>query len=443
MSLPLGSIPVIDLGGKRWILNGNVLTPVTDLKDLTGAMVIISDFDAALQNSETVIAEKKHSEAIIEKQLRERGDSEGPSKVIIVDSQSIAGSTHALYTSVPADKFSEYWTEVSEQRDHCLLVPVLAVLYRRLLSLKTSSVAVVFQSGRHLTFLTVKNGKPQHCLQVSSTSLMKSDWKRTVNFLVSKIRDLPDIIVDKVEWHSWNAGENSEDVLSLNEIFAEATNFSVYLAKQVMISTPDGEFNSSIHLLLKALKLTDNVNGAEPITLFRLEQYLPWVTAVMLGVSIAAFGISEQWNTETKANNQLIESLNNQIDEEKLALMTQELRVNAHTLEESLGQENLALLNILSATNNKPSLPDIILSIRQSVSSSLNITGMRLDNFLPDVQFTIEGNAGRSLPEANRAIELMINTLRSKGYLVTDNGMYLNNNDNMFQLVLTLEGSEI
>ncbi len=443
MSLPLGSIPVIDIDGKRWILNGRIITPVTRLKDITGAMVIISDFGGALQSSETVIAEKTHSEAIIEKQLRERGDSEGPSKVIIADSQSIAGTTHALYTSVPADLFSEYWTEVSEQKDHSLLIPVLALLYRRLLSLKTSSIALVFQSGRHLTFLTVKKGKPQHCLQVSSSSLLSSDWQRTVSYLASKIHDLPDLVVEKVEWHSWKPSDDSEDEILLNEMFAQATNLSVDLAKQKTIATPEGEFNSSIHLLLKTLKLSDTVNGTGAISLFRFEQYLPWVAAVILGVSVAAFGLSEQWNNEAKANNQLIVSLNNQIDEQKLDLMKQELNINVQSLEESLGPENISLLNILSATNDKPSLPNIILSIRQSVNSSLKITGMRLDNFLPYVQFTIEGNAGRNLPEANSALELMINTLRSKGYGVIDNGMYIKNNDNMFQLVLTLEGNRI
>jgi len=444
MSLPLGSSPVIDLGGKRWVLSGRKATPVSRLKDVAGAVVSISDFGGALQSSETVSAEKRHAEAIIEKQLRERGDSDGPSKVLIVDSHSVAGTTHALYTSVPADQFSEYWEEVSEQKDHCLLVPVLSLLYRRLLSLKTSSTALVFQCGQQLTFLTVKNGKPQHCLQVSSTGLLESDWQRAISFLVSEIRGLSDVVADKVEWHSWDESAKSvETTPCLETMFAEATDFSVSLAQQTTISTPDGEFSSSIPLLLKTLSLSDKVNSSGAITLFRLEQYLPWAAAVVLGVSAALHMLSGQWSAENETNKQSIASLSSQIDEQKLALMRREIGTNVQPLGALLGSENLSLLNMLSTTNSKPALPDIILSVRQSVPNVLRITGMRLDNFLPDVQLTIEGNAGRNLPEANSALELMIKTLRSKGYLVKDNGMFIKNKDNLFQLVLTLEGSRV
>ena len=448
MSLPLGSLPVIDLDGQKFALVGRELKPVDDFTKLTGSVIVISDFNCALQRAETISAEKRFAEAIIEKQLRERGDADGSSKVVIVSANTVAKKTHALYTSIPSDEFSTYWSMTAGHNDHCLLVPMLSVLLRRLRAKKSATAALVFRVGNQLTLLSVKNKQPLHCIQVSSLSDSEADWQRAVSYLNNELREQGGLDDINVEWHSWAPAStlhesDVESPFSLEQLFTERSGLKVETAPSTTLVSAQGEFKTSLPCLLKSVDVVDRVNGFEPLAFFKLEQALPWMAALLFGLSAALYLVSENWQSVEQTNAQVVQQLKGQVDQQRLGEMRAAIQDNSQPIQTLIGEENLRLLSQLSDTVDKPTVPEVIFNIRQSVPDVLNITGIRLDSFQPTLQVTVEGNAGRDLSAANYALQLMIKSLRSKGYQVQDNGMAIKDKDNLFQLVLTLEGSKV
>jgi hypothetical protein len=332
--------------------------------------------------------------------------------------------------------------------DHCLLVPMLSVLLRRLRAKKSATAALVFRVGNQLTLLSVKNKQPLHCIQVSSLSDSEADWQRAVSYLNNELREQGGLDDVNVEWHSWAPAStlhesDVENPFSLEQLFAERSGLKVETAPSTTLVSEHGEFKTSLPCLLKSVDVIDRVNGFEPLAFFKLEQALPWMAALLFGLSAALYLVSENWQSVEQTNAQVVQQLKGQVDQQRLGEMRAAIQDNSQPIQTLIGEDNLRLLSQLSDTVDKPTVPEVIFNIRQSVPDVLNITGIRLDSFQPTLQVTVEGNAGRDLSAANYALQLMIKSLRSKGYQVQDNGMAIKDKDNLFQLVLTLEGSKV
>ncbi|MCP4595126.1 hypothetical protein [Neptuniibacter sp.] len=437
MKLPLDSRLAIDLAGKTYTLDGRQLSLCEDMTQISGPLIVLSDLKTSQYKIETVSAKKRYAAAILERELRERGDVDGPCKVHLVDAKATSNQTECLYTSVEAEVFADYWQILDKRSDHCLIVPFLALLFRYL-SAKKGNRALLFQYGHKVVLLGVSDAKPVICLQVNSTGDERSDWSRPLTFLANEIQN-SDAKFDEVEWHSWDP-EGRFSSLELDQMLSEQLDVPVVKAPESDVLYENGEFKSSLPSILKNIKASDAIADASGGVLFGAERFVPWAAAIALGVSLALFFQAQQWQSERTENLERYSMLKQQIDHNRFSSMQRQIAEEPDSLVAALGKPNVDLLNRVAASVERPSLPEIIVNIRQSVPDSLQVYGLRLDSFSPEIQFTIEGNAGKDLQTANQSLALMSSSLRKQGYTVRDNGMLLKDGNNLFQIVVSLEG---
>lgn len=116
--------------------------------------IVVTDFDGAVSDITSLEGSPSHAVALIERRLRADGLIDGDSKVLIHQLRTVGNGYQALYTAVPLDRWQQMFAWADNQADHCLLVPTVALLWKRL----RPGHGVVLHSGRKVVFLaTLRN----------------------------------------------------------------------------------------------------------------------------------------------------------------------------------------------------------------------------------------------------------------------------------------------
>ena len=231
MSFPLDTSMVLDLAGKQWLLKGNDLVAIKSINEVSGPRSIVTDFGDALTRVETIASVKQYAEAIIEKRLRDQGDTDGASKVLILDSESNSNTTRALYTAVSAETFAQYWSLTQQHSDHSLLIPIAASMLRLAKSKGKGCHAVVLQYEQHVEMLMTLNGHSHASLRVTSSSTEDEDWQRAINYLAAEMQQVAVSCgreIDSVTWIVWNPELSQEiELLVLSEKLSDVLAMAV------------------------------------------------------------------------------------------------------------------------------------------------------------------------------------------------------------------------
>ncbi|MDX1351749.1 MAG: hypothetical protein R3254_01965, partial [Thiomicrorhabdus sp.] len=174
MSVPLGFKRILHLDNQYWLLEGKKASLIDSIETLSGPKVVLSDFNNALTGIETVHQGSSYAAAIIEKQLRSRGDMEGASQVLVLQQQKAASAQHVFYAAIPINEYAGYLETIKNESDHCLYVPLWSAMLK--VADKGLSI-VVMQHGGVLDVLMVNSGFAVHSIRVSSASYGGQDWE--------------------------------------------------------------------------------------------------------------------------------------------------------------------------------------------------------------------------------------------------------------------------
>lgn len=104
------------------------LRPVAPWPDLKGSAIVVVDFTDAQVGVQSSKGKAEYAAAQIEKAVREEGAVEGPLKVFVHKQVRHTDSSQSLYTAVALEDWQQFETWSSRQPDHCLVVPVVALL---------------------------------------------------------------------------------------------------------------------------------------------------------------------------------------------------------------------------------------------------------------------------------------------------------------------------
>lgn len=440
MTLPFGSTAIIDLGHQRWAIQNDQLVALSPLDRIEGPVFCITDFGSALQRVENIATPKRYAAAILEKNLRDRGDTDGASKILLSSTHNIAGTTRALYTAVPAERFNSYWQHASQHSDHYLILPQLSLMLRKAQSLKDKQPVILLQHGYHIDMLVLNEGKPVSVLRVSTAGTEQSDWERTLRFLLSELHHLQseyELSLKNAYWFDWDP----EGVAIPNWIcdWLE-TNTGLRVVQEEAVSlTFNGEvIQSSLPSLLQYCKSTDAVNTAGAHAIFWCERLLPFAAMIMLSVSAALLALGVQWENRSTLQEEQISHLEQQVNRSSLQDISQALAQTAATPGTSNDHE---FVQRLHQAANMPPLPHVLADIRSLIPQQSRITGLQLDLSNDTPVLVLEGWISSEPVIVNRMLQRLINDLNGRGYQVKDNGILAQKQRSLFQLELSLKES--
>ncbi|MCK9175620.1 MAG: hypothetical protein M0O96_10140 [Desulforhopalus sp.] len=443
-ALPLGSTAIIDLEGKHWALNGGHLVALENINDADGPKWIFTDFERAFKHVESVASEKRYAAPILEKKLRDRGDTDGVSKVLLIAARTTAKTTSVLYTAVATECFSSYWTMAARQKDHCLLIPMLSVLYRYALSTSCQNVAVLLQYGLNFDVLLLSKGSPISCISVTSSGPEPDDWERALHYLASEIQKVTSAMkpsLPEIRWFSWDP-EGTTQGQGLANKLQDILEIPVQQSEEYRLILKGKSFQTSLPALLDHARASDQVSGGSSKILYLSERLMPWAAALVLGLSCALFAASHYWQDAARQNEQQAAHFRQQINVDEIAGISEQVARKQQHLQASEEQTEFSFVSHLHKTLLLPSLPEIIGDIRTATPAAIKVSGITLVPDQENSQIIIDGQIDKDLQAVNNDVDFFISGLRARGYNVRDKGLLAKDRSNLFQIVLTLNGAQ-
>lgn len=95
---------------------------------LEGTALVVADFVESQVGLQACKGKAEYAGAQIEKRVRSEGGIDGPMQVFVHDQLRHEDSTLAFYTAVPLELWQQFQTWAAQQADHCLVVPLAALL---------------------------------------------------------------------------------------------------------------------------------------------------------------------------------------------------------------------------------------------------------------------------------------------------------------------------
>jgi hypothetical protein len=143
----------------RWLSFDDERVALHDSRPrLDRSTIVVTDFDGAVSDITSLEGSPSHAVALIERRLRADGLIDGDSKVLIHQLRTVGNGYQALYTAVPLDRWQQMFAWADNQADHCLLVPTVALLWKRL----RPGHGVVLHSGRKVVFLAALRNRVEY-----------------------------------------------------------------------------------------------------------------------------------------------------------------------------------------------------------------------------------------------------------------------------------------
>jgi len=435
MSVPLGFKRILHLDNQYWLLEGKKAILMDSLEAISGPKVILSDFNHALTGIETVHQGSSYASAIIEKNLRSRGDMEGASEVLVLKTQKAASAQNVFYAALPINEYATYLDTIKKESDHCLYIP----LWSAMLNVVDKAVStVVVQHGGVLDVLVVDSGFPLHSIRVSSASYGGQDWESALSYLATELNQVEidnALQLDSIKWFLWCA-DNASD--NLAEQFETLSGRVVSVANKEVISVNNKDCSTNFDALFQALSTCDAIKAETSKPLFQFERALPWVAGLVLAISAGAFLAGLNWQKTAEeymaSTNELMASSQY---EAKLAKAKQLVATNNQTAS-VLETDKVGFIEELYSITESNSIPQMVADLQASVNKFIHINNIQLHSSEESERFgmVVQGFVDQDLDFASKQVRLFIDRLIEKGYQIEDKGFVAKNGNNGFQLIL-------
>lgn len=436
MSVPLGFKKFLELDGLLWLLEAGSATKVDSIVDIAGPKVIVSDFNHALTGIEDIMAGKNYAPAIIDKQLRDRGDMEGASQVLVLKSEKKAAASEIFYAAVPVNSFTKYIDAVKKQKDHCLYVPLWSAM---LSCAKKGISAIIVQHGDVLELIISDSGCPLLSMRVSSSSYEGQDWESALGYLASELNQFENdqgSKIESIQWMNWAVDASS---LSLAEKFSELSSRELDSNDLQEFKIDDLICKSRVQPLYDNLSTSDAVKIESTTYLYNFEKALPWVAGLALAISAGAFMAGLNWQNSAQGYQDSASEILVSSEYESKYLRAKDLADNRLEINKVLSESEANLIGDLATIAESKSIPEVMADIKSSVTPFVHVTKIALDrsDSKPYKGFMVNGHVDQELDFASQQIQIFINKLMGLGYDVQDNGFIAKSGNNGFQLVLT------
>jgi hypothetical protein len=437
---------VLDLAGKHWLFKRNRLRLLNSINEVKGPKVVVTDFGESLTRVDTIVGTRQYADAIIEKRLRDQGDTDGVSKVLIIDAETNSNTTRVLYTAVSAETFGTYWMLAAQDSDHCQLIPMASLMLRLAQSQGKGVHAVVLQYEQHIEMIITMDGRSQSSLRVSSSSMDDDDWQRAISYLAAEMKQAAITInqeIETVSWVDWNPLLSKEfNILSLSKKLTVALGQKVTTLHPESIAYDKHEMSSEMPTLLKMLKSKDAINSFSDKLFYYSELTLPWIAGIFLALSGALFASGVYWQQSAQNLQQQRANLLVDFDDSSLQSMQDKITIFRDKFD-SRKKSDFEFVEKLQGAIHLPSIATLMNDVKASLPKGVKISLLALDVNKNDkaaapIGYVVEGRILKSISDTNRDVEYMTQQLIKRGYHVQDNGLINKESNHIFQLLLTV-----
>jgi len=430
---------VVNLDGAWWLLEGDSLRCVDGLEAINEPVRVVTDFNGAVIDIETINGPGSYAAPLIEKRLREAGTLDGPGRVLVHASQRGGGTTRVLYSAVAAETYAEYFSQAAQRPDHCLLFSLVSALYRQAIAADDGAGAVVFRHGRQLELLVASGRDLVGTAHATAFSTREEDMEQAVSSLAKAFRKMTAELVEppaRMRWFSFAEVEDNLDALPGRMAALSGTPVDPAVADT--LNTARGTVHTSLLELLAGLRSADAVNGVNSRVLYQAERAVPLVAGFLLAVSLALFGVAWHWSAQTEQMRSQIQAASREDAGMALQRMAASLPEAGKALYESSAvHKQLALLTRLDVALAAPDLRRIVRDIGDATPVGMRIVGISFATTATGGAIAIDGVVQKALRLAMGDVQQLTAALRARGYRISGGGAM--DEHNSFRLTVNWE----
>lgn len=402
------ALPVFHLDNRWLMLDGGALRELGAFPEPAAPAVVISDFGAAHSGALALEGQPAAAEALIEKRLRTEGIVDGENKVLLCHRLALGRGFKALYTAVPMNEWQRLLAWSERQPDHCLVLPLLAVMRR----LGSEKQAVAIRHG--LLFRYVHCGRDSiiHA-ETRAYSESAEDLQAAAAALGRHVSDAMHTSgeIPETLWLSTLCRDESAEA-ALVASFALSAGAGAHLAALHALSSDNGKLLSALPTMAAAARVSDSTSLFVPRLLAHAEQLLPWASAAALvaGAILLASGIGT--HLQARSASAQAESLLAQ--EAALVLRAEQVERQLLTLGPQ-PQGDLQFLERLSRTRQQEDVVALLRDLSAAAGSGVRILRVRFDD--PSSGIVLEGATDNGMRGGDQ-LARFVSRLRQGGFEV-------------------------
>jgi hypothetical protein len=151
--------------------------------DLKGPALVVVDFSESQVGLQACQGRPEYAAAQIEKQVRAGGGVDGPLHVFVHRQNTLADSSLALYTAVSLERWQAFQTWSSRQADHCMVIPVAALLTGAV----TGNELLILRVGSQLHGFSASASR-MHYAGVAALGQQARDFQAPLRTLINQLR---------------------------------------------------------------------------------------------------------------------------------------------------------------------------------------------------------------------------------------------------------------
>ncbi len=438
------STPMIHLGEQWWLLNENRLSAIEPEQNFSKTHFIISDFNNAIHGLETISGPVEHAKALVEKQLRDAGLLDGPGKILIHDTRKIGDAISVVFTAVPTELYADYFEKIVTQKDHCLVIPLMAVLTKYCLSIKEKNFVFVFHYEKQFDLIIVINGHIKVITRLTSYSESKADIKSTLSTLTTEISHYTDkhnAPIISLYWASFKCSQADLDFYQQN--LSDSTGLDIKMLSHQDRQIEHEKIKSSLPIISEHISENDAANSFKSQFLYKSEKILPLVAVIFFVLISLALATIWKWNTQisnykSQINQSNKSQLEAQIDTIKQDLRDSNLKFSKNKHAKKISQWIYALDGIQIEADPKQLINDI----GSALTKDIQVVAIQYDTQSKPAKVIIEGIIEKPLKFALNDLEKLSSALLLKGYSMLSNSSIELSDNNDFRLTLKIGGTD-
>lgn len=427
----------LELESGAWLIEDGKVSIIERDVPQTQPCVLITDFGGAPQGVERVKSQRRYAAAILERNLRDRGETESISQVLLLDTHTEAGITQALYHAVSTDDYLACKKRVNKSRDHLLVGSHLSLMLERARAEKVSHVCVLLQHGNCLDVLVLAHNRSVLCRRFSVSDGNHSEWIRTIQYVADEIHETTEKLNIELQyaiWADWNP--MSSDISETLCDWLEAnTIMQVSKDQPSLLTLGDYALRSALPDWIRRFHSKNAIFKMPSLLWYWSERLLPTAAVVMIAAGVALAAAGYQWHQQADAmeENQLVLAVDsdaNALDQARQSLQ--------QALPELPSAEVRQLIQTLTEAHEQFPLASVIADIQQAMTAETRLSSIRLDSIRGEPSLILDGWIDATPTNVNAGVERFIDHLSTSGYTVHDNGLSAYRQKNYFQIVLLI-----
>ncbi|MAO40046.1 MAG: hypothetical protein CMK70_07445 [Pseudohongiella sp.] len=421
----------------NWLIRNGQVTAIDDEFSTSQPTLLFSDFGGAPHGVEKVKGSRRYAAAILEKNLRDRGETEGISQVLLLDARSDAGITQALYQAISAEDYLAYKSLVRSSSDHLVVGSHLSLLLARAQAEKVSNVCVLLQHENCLDVLVRLNNKTEFSRRFTVSESTTDEWLRAAQFVAEEILEVAGRSSAELQyavWADWNP--SGPDVSATICEWLER-NTSLQINKDPVSTFHLGDFilQSALPVWIKRFHSKDSIFPVPSLIWYWSERVLPAAIVALVAAGFSLAAAAYQWQQQIDRVEQSSQATRSTDDAAQLVTARESVQQSLPPLPSIETQE---LVQTLTDAHAQMSLASVIADIQSAMTPDTRLSSIRLDNTQAEHRLVLDGWIDGTPASVNEGVEELIDQLTAAGYIVRDNGLSAYRQKNYFQLVLLI-----